>query len=161
MLRLFVLVLWKTWIFWFCLSIAQSCSTLHDPMDCSKPGFCPSLSPGVCSNSCPLSWWCHPTNLPSAAPFSLCPQSFPASGSFPMLGIKWPKYWNFNFSISPSKEYSGLISFKIDWFGLAVRGSLKSLLHSTVWKHQFFSAQHSLWSNSHIRTCYWKNHSFD
>ena len=71
MLRLFVLVLWKIWIFWFCLSIAQSCSTLHDPMDCSKPGFCPSLSPGVCSNSCPLSWWCHPTYLP-LLPLSPC-----------------------------------------------------------------------------------------
>ena len=72
-------------------------------------------------------------------PFSLCPQSFPASGSFPMLGIKWPKFWNFNFSISPSKEYSGLTSFKTDWFVLTVQGSLKSLLHYTVWKHQFFS----------------------
>ena len=60
------------------------------------------------------------------APFSSCPQSFPASGSFPN---KWPKYWSFNFSISPSNENSGFISFRIDWFELlAVPGTLKSLL---------------------------------
>ena len=67
--------------------------------------------------------------LPSVIPFSSCLQSFPASGSFPMnrLCIRWPKYWSF--SISPSNEYSGLISFKIDWFDLfTVQGTLKSLL---------------------------------
>ena len=111
----------------------------------------PSL--GVCSNSCPLSRWCHPTVLPSVIPFSSCPQFFLASGSFPMLGlhIRWPKYWSF--SISPSREYSRLISFRIDWFDLlAVQRTLKSLLNTTVQKHQFFSAQLSLWSNSHIHT---------
>ena len=63
--------------------------------------------------------------------FSSCPQSFLASGSFPMswLYIKWPKYWSFHFSISPSNEYSGLISVRIDWFDLfAVQGTFKSLL---------------------------------
>ena len=74
----------------------------------------------VCSNSCPLSWLCHPTISSSIAPFSSCPQSFPASGPFPMswlaLHMRWPKYWSF--SISPSNEYSGLISFRIDWFDL-------------------------------------------
>ena len=64
-------------------------------------------------------------------PFS-CPQSFPASGSFPMSNfpyIRWPKYWSFSFSISPSNRYSGLISFRIDWFDLlVVQGTLKSLL---------------------------------
>ena len=91
---------------------------------------CPSPSPRVCSNSCPLSWWCHPTISSSVAPFSSCLQSFPASGFFPMsrlFTIGWSKYWSF--SISPSKEYSGLISFRIDWFDLlAVQGTLKSLL---------------------------------
>ena len=87
----------------------------------------PSLSPGVCSNSCSLSWWCHPTISSSVAPFSSCPQSFPASGS--ALHIRWPKCWSFSFSISPSNEYSGLISFRIDWFDLlVVQGILKSLL---------------------------------
>ena len=78
---------------------------------------CPSLSPRVCSNSCPLSLWCHSTISSSAAPFSSCSQSFPELQSFsnePALCIWWPKYWSF--SISPSNEYSGLTSFKIDWF---------------------------------------------
>ena len=189
---------------------------------------CPSPTPGVYSKSCPLSWWCHPTILSSDIPFSSCPQSFPALGSFPgsqlftsggqtvavsasvltmnnqgwfpfssvqllshvwvfatpwtaahqaslsitnsqsllklmsiesmmpsnhlilwhpllllpsifssirvfseesVLHIRWPKYWSFSFSISPSNEYSGLIFFRIDWFdSLAVQGTLKSLL---------------------------------
>ena len=64
---------------------------------------CPSLSPEVCSNSCPLSWWCHLTISSSVTPFSFCPQSFPVLGSFPMsqLFASWPKYWSFSFSISP------------------------------------------------------------
>ena len=79
---------------------------------------CPSLSPRVCSNSCPLSWWYHPTMSCSVTPFSSCPQSFPASGSFPMSHLfSWPKYWSF-LSINPSNEYSGLISFRIDRFDL-------------------------------------------
>ena len=69
------------------------------------------------------------------------------------LPIRWPKYWSFIFSISPSNEYSGLISFRIDWLDLlAVQGTLKSLLQHHISKHQFFSAQLSLWSNSHIHT---------
>ena len=93
---------------------------------------CPSPSPGACSNSCPLSWWCHPTISSSVIPFSSCLQSFPASGFFPnylAFHIRWPKHWSFSFSISPSNEYSGLISFRIDWVDLfAVQGTLKSLL---------------------------------
>ena len=81
---------------------------------------CPSLSRRVCSNSCPLSQACHPIISSSSVPFSSCLQSFPASGSFPVnqLCSRWPKYWSFSFRISPSKEYSGLISFRIDWFDL-------------------------------------------
>ena len=92
---------------------------------------CPSPTPGVNSNSCPLSWWCHSTISSSVVPFSSCLQSFPASGSFQMshLHIRWPKYWSFCFSISPSHEYSGLISFRMDWLDLlAIQGTLKSLL---------------------------------
>ena len=85
---------------------------------------CPLLSHGVCLNSCPLSQRSHPTASSSAVPFSMCRQSFPASGSLPMkdfssepaVHIRWPKYWSFSFSISPSNEESGLISFRVGWF---------------------------------------------
>ena len=89
---------------------------------------CPSLSPGVCSDSSPLSWWCYLTISSSATLFSFCLQSFPESWSFP---VSWlvPSDGRSNFSISPSNEYSELISFRIDWFDLlAVWETLKSLL---------------------------------
>ena len=90
---------------------------------------CTSLSPGVCSNSCALSRWCHPTISSSVTLFSSFPLSSPASKSFPVSHIRWPKYWSFSFSIRPSNEYSGPISFRMDWFDLlAVQGTLKSLL---------------------------------
>ena len=92
---------------------------------------CPSLTPGACSNSCPSSWWCHPTISSSAVPFSSCLQSFPASGSSneSALPIRWPNYWSFSFNISPSNEYLGLISFRIDWLDLlAIQRTFKSLL---------------------------------
>ena len=93
---------------------------------------CPSLVPRVHSNSCPSSQQCNPAISSSVLPFSTCLQSFPASGSFPVsqfLCIRWPKYWSFSFSISPSNEYSELISFRIDLLDvLAVQGILKSLL---------------------------------
>ena len=83
--------------------------------------LCPSLPPGVCSNSCSLNQYCHSTISSSVTPFSSCPQSFPASGLFPNevpLHIRWPKSWSFNLSISPSYECSGLNSLRIDWFDL-------------------------------------------
>ena len=91
---------------------------------------CPSPSPRACSNSCPSSWWCHPTISSSVVPFSSHLQLFPASGlvfsNELALRIKCPKYWSFNFSISASNKYSGLISFRIDWFDLlAVHGTLE------------------------------------
>ena len=94
---------------------------------------CPSPSPRICSNSWPSSWWCDPTISSSVIPFSSGLQSFPASGSFPVsqlvLRIRWPKYWSLSFSISPSNEYSGLISFRMDWLNrLAVQETLKSLV---------------------------------
>ena len=88
---------------------------------------CPSPTPGAYSNSCPSSQWCHPNISSSVVPFSSCLQFFPASGSF--LGsshIRWPKYWSFSFSISPSNEYSlGLTSW--------------SSLHSTRLSRVFFN----------------------
>ena len=94
---------------------------------------CPSPSPRVCSNSCPLSWWCHSTISPSCHPLLLLPSIFPSIRDFSsesVLCISWPKYWNFSFSISPFNDYSGLISFRKDWWDLlAVQGTLKSLLH--------------------------------
>ena len=93
----------------------------------TRPPWCAAW---VYPNSCPLSQWCHLTISYSVLPFSSYLQSFPALGSFPMsLCIRWPKYWSVSFSISPSNEYSGLISFRIDWLDLsAVQGTLKSLL---------------------------------
>ena len=91
--------------------------------------FWPSPSPPVCSNLCPLSQWCHPTISSSVSPFSSRSQSFPAwvFSSESALCIRWPKHWSF--SISPSNEYSELISFRIDWFDFhAVQGTLKSIL---------------------------------
>ena len=91
---------------------------------------CPSPSPGVCPSSFSLHQWCHPVISSSDTLFSFCPQSFPASGTFPMMSIhiRWPKHWSFSFTISPFSEYSGLISLKIDWFDLALQGTFRSLL---------------------------------
>ena len=93
----------------------------HELQHASLP--CPSPTPGACSNSCSSSRWCHPPISSSVVPISSCPQSFPNES---VLCIRWPKYWSFNFSC-PS-EYSGLISFRIDWFDLVVHGTPKSLL---------------------------------
>ena len=91
---------------------------------------CPSPTPGVYSNSCPLSRWRHPTISSSVVPFSRL-QSSPASGfKWVSSSVSWPKYWSFSFSISTSSEYSGLISFRMDWLDLlAVQGTLTSLQH--------------------------------
>ena len=117
---------------------------------------CLSLSLRVCSNSCPLSWWCHPTISSSAALFSSCPQSFSASGSFPMSQL----FISGGQSIGVSASASVLPMNIQDWSPLRWTGwnSLQSKGLSTVFsntavqKHQFFSTQPSLWSNSHIHT---------
>ena len=122
---------------------------LHHPRLC-----CPLLSPGVCSNSCLLSQWCHPTISSLSLHFSSYLQSFPASGSFPVSWLSWLKYWSLTFSISPSNEYSGLISFRIDWFGLfAVQGLSRVFSSTRIRKHQFLDSQPSLWSSSYV--CTW------
>jgi len=117
---------------------------------------CPSVSPRVCSNSCPLSQWCHPAISPSVIPFSSCPQSFPASGSFQMSRHFAPGGQSIEASASASVLPMNIQS----WFPLGLTGLISLLSKrlsrvfssTTVWKHQFFSAQRSLWSNSHIHT---------
>ena len=121
---------------------------------------CPSPSPIVCPSSCSLNQWCHPTILSSAALFSCCLQSFPASGSSSesTVRIRWPNYWSFSFSISSSNEYSGLISFRTDWLDLAVQQTL-DLLHqhssktSILWHSAFFMVQlsHAYLTNRKIK----------
>ena len=125
---------------------------------------CPSLSTWVCSNSCPLSRGCHPAISSSVIPFSSWLQSFRVSGSFPMnwLCIRWPKYQSFSFSISPSNEYWGLISFRRDWFDL-LADSQDSQESSPAPQ---FKSINSLVLSLYGPTLtsihdYWKNHSLD
>ena len=101
----------------------------QEPQHTSPP--CPSPTPRVYSNSCPSSQWCHPA-ISSCHPLLLPPSIFPSIRVFSnesTLGMRWPKYWSFSFSISPSNEHPGLISFRMDWLDLlAVKGTLKNLL---------------------------------
>ena len=122
---------------------------------------CPSPTPGVYLNSCPLSQWCHQPSHPLSSPSP--PTSIFPSISESVLCIRWPTYWSFSFSISPSNEYSGLISFRIDWFDLlAVQETPKSLLQhysskaSVLWRSAFFIVQLS-YPSIHD---HWKNHNF-
>ena len=160
----------------------QSCPTLCDPMDGSLPGSStrgifqvrvlewvaiafsarpPYLSPtaGVYPNPCPLSQWCHPTISSSVVPFSSCLQSFPASGSFPMSQL----FASGGQSVGALASASVLPMNIQDWYpvGMPALNSLQGTLskglsrvfsNTTVQKHQFFGAQPSLWSNSHIHT---------
>ena len=132
-----------------CRQVTRSCPSCCNPWTAAHYP-CPSLSPKICSNSfnVPLNWWCHPA---SVAFFSSCPQSFSASEFFSSklaFHIRWSKNWSFSLSISPSNEYSGLISFRMDWLDLlAVQWILKSLLqhHSSKalipWCSAFFIVQ--------------------
>ena len=136
-------------------SVQFSCSVMSDylwphELQHTRPP-CPSPTPRVHPNPCPLSRWCHPTISSSVIPFSSCPQSFPASGYFQMsqlFNVKWPKCWNFSFNISPTNEHPGLISFRMDWLDLlAAQGTFKSLLQhpsskpSILWRSAFFIVQ--------------------
>ena len=107
----------------------MSCSLRPHGLQCTRLP-CPPLSPRVCPHLCQLSQRCHPTISFSVSPLSSCPQSFQAWGSFPeALRISWTKGYSFSFRISPSNEYSGLISLRMDWFdNLVVQGTLKSPL---------------------------------
>ena len=135
-------------------SVAQSCPILCDPMNCSTPGLpvhhqLPELA------QTHVHWVDDAiSHLILCCPLLLPPSIFPSIRVFSKgsaLHIKWPKYWSFSFSISPSNKYSGLISFRMDWFGLlAVQGTLKSLLqhHSlktSTHTHMEFSRQ-EYWS---------------
>ena len=129
---------------------------------------CSSPTPRVYLNSCSLSslsWWCHPTISSSVIPFSSCLQTSPSLrviSNESVLRIRWPKYWSFSFSISPSNEYSGLISFRMDWLDLlAVQGtqessptpqfkSINSLVLSFLYSPTLTSIHY-----------YWKNCSFE
>ena len=137
-------------------SVAKSCSAVCEPMDSSTPHFpvfhyLPEVAEthvhwvgGAIQLSHPLS------------PLLLLPSIFPSIRVFSsksVLHIKWPKCWSFSFSISPSSEYSGLISFRIDWMiSLQSKGLSRVFSSTTVQKNQFFVTQPSLWSNSHMAT---------
>ena len=132
-------------------SVAQSCLTLCEPMDCSMPGLpvhhkLLELAQTHVHRVGDAIKPSHPLSSPSPPAFNLSQHQGLSSQS--VLCIKGPKYWNFSFSISPSKEYSGLISFRIDWLDLlAVQGTLKSLLQhhnlktSVLWHSAFFRVQ--------------------
>ena len=148
-----------------CCSVAQSCLTLCDPVDCSMPGFPVLYCLPESAQPCSLSQWWHQVISSSIAPILLLPSIFLSIRVFSnesILPIRWPKYWSFSFNISLSNEYSGLISFRMDWFDLlAVPRTLKSLL-----QHQFESINSSVLSLLYGPTLtsihdYWKNHSFD
>ena len=131
-------------------SVTKSCLTLW-PLELQHARLsCPSLSPRVCTNSCPLNWWCHPTISSSVVPFSSCLQPFPASESFPRSQFFTSTGQSIGVSasaISPFNEYSGLISFRMDWLDLlAVQGPLKSLFQ----QHSSRASKSSVLSNSHI-----------
>ena len=142
-------------------SVQFSLSVLSDSLrphalQHSRPP-CLSLTPGVYSDSCPLSWWCHPSISSSVVLFSSHLHLSQHEGLFKwvtsshqvanesVLCIRWPKCWSFSFSISPSNEYSGLIS--LGWTGLISllsKGLSSVLSNTTAQKHQFFGAQISL-----------------
>ena len=136
-------------------SVQFSCSVVsyslrpHESQHARPP--CPSPTPGVHSDSRPSSRWCHPAISSSLIPFSSCPQSLPASESFPMSQLfAWggQSIGRFSFSIIPSNEHPGLISFRMDWLNLlSVQGTLKSLIQhhsskaSILQRSAFFTAQ--------------------
>ena len=126
--------------------LLQSCLTLwpHGLWYTRLP--CPLLSSGVYSNTCPLCRWCHPTISSSVASFSFCLQSFPESGSFPMSQLFPSSIGCFNFSISPSNEYSGWFPLRLaSLISLQSKGLSRAFSSTTVQRHQFFGAQPSLW----------------
>ena len=135
------------WIYHQFSSVAQSCPALCGPMDCSMPGL-----PAHHQFMEPNQTHVHHVGdaiQPSYPLLSPPPPTFHLSqhqvfSNELVLHIRWPKYWSFSFNISPSNEYSGLISFRMDWLDfLAVQGTLKSLVQHHQ-KHQFFSTQLSL-----------------
>ena len=146
-----------------CCSVSKLCPSLCHPMDCRLP--CPSLSSRVCSYSVSSELVMLSNHLIFCHPLLLLPSISPSIRVFSnelALHIRWPKYWNFNFS--PSSEYSGLISFRIDWFALlTVQGTFKSL-HNPASQFKSISslALNLLYGPiiTSVHDC-WKNHCFD
>ena len=146
-----------------------SCSVMSDSLRPYEPQHarlpCPSPTPGVHPNPCPMSRWCHPVISSSVIAFSSCPQSFPRPFQMSQfLRTRWPKYWSFRFSISYSNEHPGLISFRMDWLDLlAVQGTLKSLLqhHSSKASVLLLSAFFIVQLLHPYMYDHWKNHSLD
>ena len=135
-------------------SVPQSCLTLCDPIDWSTP--CVPVLPYLLEFAQTHVHYVDHAIQPSHPLSRLMPSVFASirvSSNESAFHIRWPKYWRFSFSLSPSNEYPELISFRIDWFDvLAVQGALRVFSSTTVQKHLFFGALPSLWSNSHIRT---------
>ena len=136
-----------------------SCSVVSDSVPCEPhhaSPLCPSSTPQVHPNPCPLSWWCHPTISSSVIPSSSCPQSFPASGSFLMSQLFAWGGQNIGVSASTSifptntQDWSPL--GWTGWISLQYKGLSRVFSNTTVQKHQFFGAQLSSQSNSHIPT---------
>ena len=135
-------------------SVTQSCQTLCNPMDCSASDFpvhhqLPELTRMSVESVMPSNHLilCHPLLLPSVFP------SITVISNESVLRIRWPKYWSFSFSISPSNEYSGLISLGgTGWIFLLSKELSRVFSNTTVQKHHFFGAQFSSWSNSRIHT---------
>ena len=133
----------------YCCLVAQSCPALCDPMACSAPGF-PVLSSLLESAQTDIHESVMPSNHLILCRLLFLPTVYPSIRVFSSesaLCIRWPKYWSFSFSISTSSEYSGLISLKIDWFDLAVQGTLRNILQHHSLKALIL--KHSLWSSSH------------
>ena len=135
-------------------SVVSNSLWTHEPQHTRPP--CPSPTPGIHPNSCPSSWWCHPAISSSVIPFSSCPQSLPASGSFPMSQLfAWGGQ-----SIGVSTSTSVLPMNTQDWsplgwtgwISLQSKGLSRVFSNTTVQKHQFFGAQLSSQSNSSIHT---------
>ena len=134
------------------------CSVMSDSLRPQGPQHtrlpCPSPTPRACSNSGPLSRWCHPTISSSVSPFSSCPQSFPASGSFPMSQLFASGGQSIGTSVSTSVLPVNIQDrFPLGWTGwisLQSKGISRVFSNTTAQKHQFFGAQPPLWSNSHI-----------
>ena len=147
----------------FSHSVVPSSLRLHRLQHASL--LCPSPSPRACSNSCSSSRWCHPTISSSVVPSSFCLQSFPALESFPMSQLfAWGGQSTGVSALAsflPKKSQGWSPSEWTGWISLQSRGLSRVFSNTTGQKHQFFGAQPSLWSNSHIDNDYWKNHSFD
>ena len=133
------------------ISVSQSCLTHCDPMDCSMPGFLPFTNSQSLLRLMLIELVMPSYHLILCRPLLLPPSIFPSIRVFSnesVLRIRWPKCWSFSFTISPSSEYSGLISFRMDWLDLlAVPGTLKSSLQhhsskaSILWHSVFFMVQ--------------------